>query len=308
VSVGIALSPEHSADAATLMRQADIAMYLAKRGQRGHAVYEPEQDHHSPERLALMPALRQALEEDRLLPCYQPMIDCQTGRLVGVEALVHWQHADHGFVPPDRFIPIAEHTGLIAPLTRWVLHHALHQAVRWNRLGLELNVAVNLSMRLLQDTALADSITALLDHYGIKPGNLTLEITESALMADPARTHEVLTRLADMGVHIAIDDFGTGQSSLGYLKQLPVDTLKIDKSFVLGMSTNAKDTALVRSIIAMSHALGLAVVAEGVENAETWELLRSLECDLAQGFYLGRPLPAEELEAWIEDCRMSRIA
>ncbi len=298
-SIGVAMYPIHGGDAETLLRRADVAMYAAKRAQCGVSLYDPAYDGHSPYRLGLMSDLRQALADNTLLLHYQPQVTPANGRLVGVEALLRWPHPDCGFVSPERFIPQAEQTGLIVPITYWALETAIRQAHLWRRQGLDLTIAVNLSARVLHDTTLPGRLEALLRRYDVAPERLTLEITESTLMADPARALGMLTHLADLGMHVSIDDFGTGYSSLGYLKNLPVDEVKIDRSFVVDTTSNAKDAALVRSIVAMAHALGLSVVAEGVETADTWDLLRTLGCDVAQGYYLSRPLAPADLERWI---------
>ncbi|MBI4492094.1 MAG: diguanylate cyclase [Chloroflexi bacterium] len=299
MSIGIALSPDHGADAETLLRRADIAMYAAKRAQSGYALYTFDQDEHTPSRLALMGELRQAIDQDGLVLHYQPKVNLKTGQVVGVEALVRWPHPQHGLVPPDQFIPLAEHTGLIRPLARWVLDTALRQCQVWRSAGLDLPVAVNLSMRNLHDPQLPDMIAALLAAWAVPPANLELEITESAVMADPTRAMQVLTRLREMGLQIAVDDFGTGYSSLGYLKRLPVDELKIDKSFVLQMAQDENDAAIVRSTIGLGHDLGLAVVAEGVEDQASWNLLASLGCDSVQGYHMSRPLAPDDLQQWL---------
>jgi len=213
---------------------------------------------------------------------------------------VRWAHAQRGVVRPDQFIPLAEHTGLIGPLTLWILEEAVRQCQVWAQRDQQLGVAVNLSTRNLQDLQLPDALAALLDRYAVPPALLTLEITESALMADPVRAEAVVLRLVALGVRLSIDDFGTGYSSLAYLKQLPVDEVKIDQSFVRGMGvTSLKDEAIVRSVIDLGHNLGLQVVAEGVEGAAVWDRLRAARCDVAQGYYLSRPLPAAELERWL---------
>ena len=296
-SIGITLAPEHGQDATTLLRRADVAMYTAKRGGGGHALYTAEQDQYSPDRLGLTGELRQAIEQDRLCLHYQPKVDLKTGRLDSVEALVRWPHPTRGFLPPDQFIPLAEHTGLIAPLSRWVLATALGQCRAWRDEGLEMRVAVNVSTRLLQDEHLTEVVADLLRAHGVTPTDLELEITESAVMADPARALDVLGRLHRMGVRLSVDDFGTGYSSLAYLNRLPVDEVKIDKSFVLGMGTGG-DATIARSIIDLGHNLGLVVVAEGVEDRATYDRLSAMTCDLAQGYYLSRPIPAAELTFW----------
>ncbi len=300
-SIGIALHPEHGGDADTLMRRAGTAMYMAKRIRSGYAFYAADQDHYSLDRLTLTRELRHAIDHDQLLLYYQPKASFATGHVAHVEALVRWQHPQHGLIAPDRFIPLAEQTGLINPLSLWVLNAALHQCWLWHQNGVDLCVAVNLSMRNLQDTQLPDTIAGLLGTWNVSPTWLEVEITESALAADPKRALETLTRLSKMGVGIAIDDFGTGYSSLAYLRQLPVDNIKIDKSFVIGMTTEDNDAAIVRSTIDLGHNLGLTVVAEGVENQVTWDLLATHGCDFAQGYYLSRPIPPAELTRWLRE-------
>jgi len=298
-SIGIALSPEHGTDADSLLRRADVAMYVAKRGGTGHAVYNVEQDQHSPARLAMVGELRRAIEHNGLSLFFQPKVDYRSGRVKAVEALVRWDHPRHGLLGPDQFIPLAEQTGLIRPLARWVLEAALREARRWFDSGQDISVAVNLSMRNLHDPQIAETIRELLDELGVPPIRLVIEITESSLMADAARAMDVLTRLRDMGIGISIDDFGTGYSSLAYLKRLPVDELKIDRSFVSHMAVDENDLAIVRSTIGLAHDLGLSVVAEGVEDGAAWSLLEQLGCDVAQGYFVSRPMPAVELNKWL---------
>jgi len=312
-SIGIALAPEHGEDATTLLRRADVAMYTAKNASDPYAVYRPGQDQHSPRRLALIGELRQAIADDQLLLHYQPKVDLVSGRLTGVETLVRWQHPTHGMIPPDQFIPLAEHTGLIKPLTHWVLDAALRQCRAWHDEGLVPRVAVNLSARLLNDAGVVDIITELLRARGVEARWLEIEITESAVMADPVGALEILTRLHDRGIRLSIDDFGTGYSSLSYLKRLPVDEIKIDKSFVLEMAANGDDETIARSIIDLGHNLGLGVVAEGVEDDATWTRLATMGCDVAQGYYISRPVPAPELTRWaragerVADPRAARV-
>jgi len=300
-SIGVGLAPAQGSDAATLLRQADVAMYVAKRAGSGYAVYDPRHDGYSAGRLMREAELRQALATNELVVHYQPTVDLRTGRATGVEALVRWAHPTHGLIAPDQFIPLAEQTGLIVPVTRWVLDQALAQGAAWARVGRPLGIAVNLSVRTLHDERLPDTLAWLLRRYAIAPERVMLEITESVLMADPAQALAVLTRLSALGVRVAIDDFGTGYSSLAYLKQLPVDAVKIDKSFVQSMGRTAtKDTAIVRSIIELGHNLGLMVVAEGVEDEGTWAQVRALGGDVAQGYYMSRPLPPLSLDRWLE--------
>jgi len=298
-SIGLALSPEHGTDADTLLRRADVAMYVAKRNKAGYALYVADQDQHSPMRLALVAELRRAIEQDALSLYFQPKFCFASGKVTCAEALVRWEHPQHGLLSPDLFVPIAEQTGLIRPLSRWVLNAALRQVNRWRRDGLDLAVAVNLSMRNLHDPEIADMIRKLLTRWGVPAACLTIEITESSLMADAAQALEVLERLQAMGVGVSIDDFGTGYSSLAYLKRLPVNELKIDKSFVAHMASDENDLAIVRSTVGLAHDLGLSVVAEGVEDQDTWDLLVEVGCDIAQGYFISRPLPPLVLGEWL---------
>lgn len=298
-SIGIAFYPDHGANAETLLQRADVAMYTAKETGTSYLLYEDQHNRYSPRRLALLGELRQAIERDELLLHYQPKIDLQARRVVGVEALARWQHPEQGFIPPDQFILPAEKSGLIKPLTQWVLNAALRQCHAWQQEGLQINVAVNLSRRNLQDPQLPDHIAELLPVYRVEPACLGFEITESAIMADPTHAEEVLTRLNTMGIRIAIDDFGTGYSSLGSLTRLPVNEIKIDKSFVIGMATKESDAVIVRSTIDLAHNLGLKVVAEGVENKEIWDRLAAFGCDELQGYYIARPMPSSEFPRWL---------
>jgi len=300
-SIGIASFPQHGEDRDTLMRHADIAMYLAKQSASGYATYSADRDSYNPQRLTLMVDLRRAIDNQQLFLCYQPKIDFGTGRVTGAEALARWQHPELGLIPPDQFIPLAERTGFIKSLTMWGLNEALSQYSSWRQQGLEIPVAVNLSLRALQDVKFPERMVELLKGHDLVPGSLEIEITENVVMADPAHSLEVLTRLSQMGVALSIDDFGTGYSSLGYLKKLPVDTIKIDKSFVMHMTTNENDALIVRSTIGLAHDLGLKVVAEGVENLDVWDRLAALGCDAAQGYYMSRPLPGPEMTRWLSE-------
>jgi EAL domain-containing protein (putative c-di-GMP-specific phosphodiesterase class I) len=281
------------------MRRADIAMYLAKQSASGYAIYSPKQDSYNPERLILMADLHRAIDNNELFLVYQPKIDLSVGQVVGVEALARWQHPKLGLIPPDQFIPMAERTGFVKSLTMWGLDAALCQSRSWHDQGLEIPVAVNVSARALQDMNLADRINELLTSHGVTPARLELEITESVIMANPAHALEILSRISRMGVALHIDDFGTGYSSLGYLKKLPVDAIKIDKSFVVHMTTEKNDAVIVRSTIDLAHHLGFKVVAEGVEDLDIWNSLVELGCDVAQGYYMSRPLPAAEMTKWL---------
>lgn len=300
-SIGIAAYPEHGARAQTLIQRADVAMYVAKRNKSGHAVYNPKEDQHSVGRLALMSDLRHALDINALQIHFQPKVSIPTNNVVGVEALLRWNHPKFGMIPPDEIIPLAEQTGLIRPLTIWVLNQAVKQSEKWLMSGTRLCIAVNLSVYNLQDLDFIEEVSNILETHKLPPEYISMEVTESAMMANPDNAVEILTRLDEMGVKIAIDDFGTGFSSLAYLKQLPVDELKIDKSFVIDMTNNDDDAVIVRSTIDLAHNLGLHVVAEGVENQDAWNLLEILGCDMAQGIYMGSPMATSELEKWLHD-------
>ncbi|HZQ56685.1 MAG TPA: bifunctional diguanylate cyclase/phosphodiesterase [Acidimicrobiales bacterium] len=299
-SIGVAISPDHGDDVATLLRLADVAMYSAKEHHTGVTVYEAKYDHYSPRRLTLAGELRQAIAASELLVTYQPQQDLASGAITAVEALVRWNHRVHGFIPPDEFIPVAEQTGLIVPLTDYVLTETLAQQVRWQRQGLDLEVSVNLSPRVVQDAGLPTLVRQRLDETGADPRRLTLELTETGLVSDHARVAAILHQLAAMGVQVSIDDFGTGYSSLSRLSDLPVNEVKIDKSFVFAMANGAPET-VVRSIIDLGHNLGLRVVAEGVEDLGTLQRLRQLRCHAVQGYVLSRAVPANVLEAWLAD-------
>jgi diguanylate cyclase (GGDEF)-like protein len=302
-SVGIALSPEHGDDVHSLLQRADVAMYVAKEHPGGCEVYARERDEYSPDRLTLLTELRRGIDAGELVLHYQPKAELRSGQVTGVEALVRWSHPTRGLIPPDEFIPLAQKTGVIVPLTFFVLNEALRQCRTWQLEGLNLCVSVNLSARNLLDVNLPDTVGELLAKWEVPPSLLELEITESTILADPIRAMHVLSRLSGMGVRLAIDDFGTGYSSLAYLKRLPVDELKIDKSFVQGMQEDENDAVIVRSTIDLGRNLGLKVVAEGVETNEAWRQLAALGCDVAQGYYLSRPVPAAELAAWLRASR-----
>jgi EAL domain-containing protein (putative c-di-GMP-specific phosphodiesterase class I) len=270
-------------------------MYVAKESNSGYAVYRSEQDPNSPGRLARIRDLRQAIETDQLLLHFQPKLAFDRSRVDAVEALARWHHPEHGWVPADQIIPLAERTGLIRPLSMWVLNCAIRQVARWHAAHHHIRIAVNLSARNLHDPDLARTVEQLLRKWRVESHWLTVEITESAIMVDPDRAMETLVQIHDMGIHIAIDDFGTGYSSLAYLKRLPADEIKIDKSFVIDMARNEDDAFIARSVIDLGHNLGLKVVAEGVENEATWNLLRQMGCDVAQGYYVSRPLATCDL-------------
>jgi diguanylate cyclase (GGDEF)-like protein len=302
-SVGIACHPVHGTGVEALIQRADIAMYAAKEMGGGHMMFEPRLDRFSPRRLSLAGGLRAAIQNEEIVLFFQPKADLATGRVVGVEALARWEHPRLGLVGPTEFVPIAEQTGLITPLTSYVLDCALRQVREWQDAGQELSVAVNLSARSFLDAQLAAEIPRLLEKWGVDASLLELEITESMLMTDPGRAQSTLDRLHQIGLVLSIDDFGTGYSSLGNLKRLPVDWIKIDKSFVMDMAIDDSDAAIVRSTIDLAHNLGLRVVAEGVETEQAWQRLMQLGCDLAQGFYVSRPLPAAELGRLLDSRR-----
>jgi diguanylate cyclase (GGDEF)-like protein len=295
-SIGVADYPEHGTDAGTLIRHADIAMYDAKLNKTGYSLYHKEIDTHSPRRLMLMGDLRAAFHAGQLTLHYQPIIDIATGLPRGVEALARWLHPEKGFIPPDEFIPLLEQTGLVRPFAYWVIDVALAQWTAWRQAGIDVVMSVNLSMRNLQDKGFSQQLAELMRKWSVTPNALLLEITESAMMSDPDQVLNLLTHFSSMGVQIAIDDFGTGYSSLSYLKRLPVHEIKIDRSFVQDMIQDKDDAVIVRSTIDLAHNLGLKVVAEGVENAETLTLLHELGCDLAQGYHISRPGPVGSLQ------------
>jgi diguanylate cyclase (GGDEF)-like protein len=300
-SIGIVTFPDNGVDMNVLLRRADIAMYVAKRSNAGVARYEERHDNSSAERLSLMSELRRAVEQDQLLLFYQPKVDLATRTVKYVEALVRWDHPARGYVSPDQFIPFAEQTGYIKAISYWVADKAIRQCAIWREAGIELAISVNVSARELIQSSLPDTFAALLCKYDVPAEMLWIEITESAIMDDPNHAIETLDRLHALGIRLAVDDFGTGYSSLTYLKRMPVDELKIDKSFVLGMTENRDDEMIVRSTIDLAHNMGLKVVAEGVETEATMQRLADLHCDLAQGFHLSRPLPPERLEAWLDN-------
>jgi diguanylate cyclase (GGDEF)-like protein len=297
-SVGVVMYPEDGADSDTLLRRGDVAMYHAKGAQIEYARYSREHDHHSPARLGLMAELRGAIDRGQLVVHYQPKLDLRTDRVAGCEALVRWQHPELGLLPPGAFLPLAESTSIIRPLTRRVVAMALADCAAWHERGLEVGVAVNVSARCLLDATLPATIRELLAGAGVRPSTLSLEITESAIMADPALTATVLDALHRMGVGLSVDDFGTGYSSLSYLQQLPVEELKIDRSFVAAMG-HETSAVIVRSTIDLGRNLGLRVVAEGVEDEQVLEQLRALRCPVAQGFLISRPLAAPALVDWL---------
>lgn len=299
VSIGVATMPEHADNADKLLQLADIAMYRAKQMASGYAIYEPRYNLHSMERLGLMSELRDAIEQNQLLLHYQPKLDTKTNLIVGLEALVRWQHPRLGLLYPDKFIGIAEPTGLITPLTRWVLREALNYCHDEALKGFRLRMSVNLSARSLHDPQLLKMIDDSLKVTGTDPSQLMLEITESAIFLDPVRAEEAIVAISQMGAGLSIDDFGTGFTSLASIKSLPIDEIKIDRSFITDMLINKKDAMIIRSIIELGHNLGIKVVAEGVETKEILDALIILGCDEIQGYYISKPLASVPLGIWL---------
>lgn len=304
-SIGISIYREHGDNEASLLKNADVAMYEAKRNHVGYAFYDATSDNHNPDNLSLLSQLRRALTNDELQLYYQPKIDLLHSKSSGVEALLRWPHKEKGMIPPDVFIPLAEQGGLIKPLTYWVIDTALAQYSAWQKFGLTINIAVNLSAKNLDDSDLPNLLREKLEKWIVPPQNLVLEITETSIISDPAKALDVLTRLDDMGITLSIDDYGTGYSSLAYIKKLPVDEIKIDRSFVANINVNKDDAVIVKSTIDLAHSLGMRVVSEGVEDKETVEHLRALNCDYVQGYYYSRPLPVAETTAWFQQTSLN---
>jgi diguanylate cyclase (GGDEF)-like protein len=299
-SIGAVLYPVDGADADTLLRHADIAMYQAKRTGKGLIAYSVEHDPQSQNRLDVLSDLRQAIARGELCLHYQPQIRMIDGGCCGsLEALVRWRHPTRGMVPPSDFIPLAEESGFINELTLWVLREALTQAAALRSLGHEPRIAINLSARNLHYPGLVDAVELQLTTWKLDPSMLTIEITETAVMSDAKRSLEALNRLSALGIRLSIDDFGTGYSSLAYLRRLPVNELKVDRSFVMDMLANPSSDAIVSSTIQLGHSLGLTVVAEGVEDEATLKALKAMRCDYAQGYHIARPMPFEQLVDWM---------
>ncbi len=303
-SLGIALAPDHGDDVHTLMRRSDIALYEAKRERARFCAYSNEdEDTHTPQRLTILTDLRSAVEDDQLFLVYQPKIDIASGEVRGVEALVRWNHPTRGIQYPDSFIPLAEYTGLIAPITFFVVERALRQVRTWQEAGIDLSVAVNLSVRHLTDMSLPDRIAVALERWGVAPSKLVIEVTESSIMTDPKRASVVLQQLRRIGVDVSIDDYGTGHASLNYLKQFDIDELKIDRSFIMNLDIESSDAIIVASTVELGHNLGLRIVAEGVEDADTLQWLAGLGCDIGQGYHIGRPMAPEAVVEVVEERR-----
>ena len=302
-SIGLAMLPDHADDVTTLMRRADVAMYVAKAAHSGVATYSSDGDDHDTQRLMLLSDLRRALDLDQLEIYYQPKVSLQTGEVVGLEALLRWHHPEHGLVPPDDFIPLAERTGLIHMVTRHVLRLVVAQLAIWDREGKEIPVAVNLSARNLMEASFVEYIADLLDEFKVHPCLLELEVTESAMIEDPKRAHDMLDALAALGLQIAVDDFGTGYTSMSQLERMPLRTLKIDRSFVVRMLEDPGGAVLVKAIVDLAHEFNLIVVAEGVEQPEMIVELQRLGCDVAQGFHWSEAVPAHEIQGVLDRVR-----
>jgi predicted signal transduction protein with EAL and GGDEF domain len=300
-SIGIALSPDHGRDRSLLLARADTAMYAAKRGRHGYELWAPDGTPDSRDRLETLEQLRTALDTEQLIPHYQPKLDLRSDRVIGVEALVRWEHPDRGLLFPDVFLPLAEQAGLMRRLALRVLERSLSDLRDWRDQGLDLTVAVNLSVSNLQDIALPDQVAMLLDAFSVPADALVLEITEDVLMADAARSQQVMAGLRRLGVRLSVDDYGTGYSSLAYLRALPVDELKLDRSFVTHLTTDDRSAAIVRSTLQLSRDLGMTMVVEGVEDAAALAALRDWGCDTAQGYHIARPMPADRFLGWLSE-------
>jgi diguanylate cyclase (GGDEF)-like protein len=300
-SVGVARFPQDGEDSHALLRCADIAMYAAKETQTEYKIYTADQNQHSKRRLGVLSGIRHALLQNEIVVHYQPIIDLDEMRVRGAEGLVRWQHPEHGLIPPGAFVQTVEQTGLIGPLTRYVLERSIAECAAWRKDGREMSVAVNLSVRNLLDRDLPKEIERLLSTYGLPPEALQLEITESMIMSDPERALSTVSRLSGLGARLSVDDFGTGYSSLANLRKMPIDELKIDRSFVSPMMHNESDLIIVRSTINLGHDLGLNVIAEGVEDNSTLEQLAVFGCDLAQGYHVSKPMPADAFNNWLTD-------
>jgi predicted signal transduction protein with EAL and GGDEF domain len=298
-SIGYVLAPDDGSQVDELLQRADVAMYVAKSQHAGVARYDPADDHYDAANLGLVVELRHAIDSEQLVLHYQPKTNLANGRVEAVEALVRWQHPVHGMLAPDRFLPLAEQTDLIDKLTDWVLRRAVTDLAAMGEAGAGLSVAVNVSARSLARLDFARRVVVALTERGLPPPRLIIEVTETALLADPARAALILTELSRAGVRVSLDDFGCGQTSLGYLSSLPVHELKIDKSFIGDMLSNPAHAAIVRSIVDLGHNLALRVVGEGVESMDVLDTLKATGCDVAQGFLFARPMPVGELETWL---------
>jgi diguanylate cyclase (GGDEF)-like protein len=305
-SIGISLFPMQAEDAETLLRRADVAMYVAKENGGGYEVYQDSFDRHNPQRLTLIGQVRPALETGEFVMYYQPKVRLMDGRVAGAEALIRWEHPTLGLVPPDEFIPLVEKTVLLRPLTYYVADSVLRQWREWASMGIRLPIAINVSPRSLLDTDFPDEIEALLRDHDVPPAFLRIELTEGFLMGDSGRSIAVLDSLSNVGVGLSIDDFGTGYSSLSYLKRLPIEEIKIDRSFVMQMHVDANDFMIVRATVDLGRNLGLRVVAEGVEDLATFDRLADFGCDEAQGYYISKPMSAIEFTRWLSVRNLDR--
>ncbi len=304
-SIGIASYPEHGKDASTLLRRADMAMYSAKRSDQDYAFYDPNCEEHQEEHLSLLSEIKRAVELDELQLFYQPKVTLEDSSALSVETLLRWQHPGRGLIPPVEFLPFAERTGAIRLITRWVIENAMSQARLWADQGLSIKMSVNISARDLLDSDFSIFVSDHLEKSGVDPSMICMEITESALMEDPIKARRTVEALHNLGLSISIDDYGTGYSSLAYVKNLPVNELKIDREFIMNMIDSEEDVAIVRSTIELGHNLGLKVVAEGIEREEEMKMLKEFGCDQAQGFLISKALTAEDMEAWISENKNS---
>jgi diguanylate cyclase (GGDEF)-like protein len=300
VSIGIVTYPDHGDDSLTLLRHADIAMYTAKRSAQPYAVYDIQANEYSVKGLELVWQVREALQQRQFSLVYQPKTTLQGGRLTGVEALARWHHPVHGDISPEVFIPIIEQLGQMHEMTLWVIGEALAQMRRWDEAGYPVDIAVNIAEKNICNSRFPEAVQKQIEQSGIVPSRLTLEIHENSMMSDPDQAHRVLTTLSNMGIRLSIDDFGTGYSSLSYLRHLPASEVKIDKSFVMGIMQDEDDAVIVCATIELSHNLGYDVVAEGIEDQDTLDMLALWNCNGAQGFHISHPLPADELIRWLE--------
>lgn len=300
-NIGIVIFPEHGEDVDTLVQKAGVSLYISSKSSEGYAIYKPSYDEHSPRRLTLMSELRHAIDRNELELYYQPKVSIQTGLLYGAEGLIRWHHPSHGFISPDEFIPMAERTRMIKPLTLWVLKEAFKQCAEWRDEGKELIVSVNLSAKDLHDPELPDLIAGVAASTGVRPEWIVLEITEGSVMTDPDATLRILRRLHEMGYQLSIDDFGTGYSSLAYLKEMPLAELKIDRSFVQDLLVSESDDVIVNATINLAHNLGLHVTAEGVESEEIFDRLKGYGCDIAQGYLLSKPIAVKDFNKWMDE-------
>jgi diguanylate cyclase (GGDEF)-like protein len=297
--IGICMCPDHGEDSGDLLRRAETALYDSHESDQAVTEYQTGRDEGHRRQIALVGALRRAIASNELTLLYQPKVEMASRKVKSLEALARWFHSTHGFIPPSEFIPYAERTGSIGLLTRWVIQNAVRQCRQWADHGLDAEVSVNLSAADLHDAELATMIVAELSEQKVDPTRLVLEITETAAMRETAGAIRVMEELRTYGVRFSIDDFGTGFSSLVQLKRLPVDEIKIDKSFVLDLKPDTDDAVIVRSTIDLGHSMGLKVVAEGVDKAESWQFLAQLGCDLAQGYFVSHPLKATDVPAWV---------